>query len=48
LFDLGVAAVGAESAMVKATLDQIAEALRSHPVAEYVSCHYDVERHQQA
>jgi uncharacterized protein YlxP (DUF503 family) len=33
---LGFAAVGFETAAVKHVLDQIAEALRRHPVAEYL------------
>src|SRR5438128_10741050 len=33
---LGFAAVGFETAAVRHTLDQIAEALRRHPVAEYL------------
>jgi uncharacterized protein YlxP (DUF503 family) len=39
---LGVAMVGAEAAPVKAALQQVAEALRRHPVAEFIDCEFDV------
>jgi uncharacterized protein YlxP (DUF503 family) len=39
---LGVAMVGSEVRPVKTALDQIAEALRRHPVAEFVDCEVDV------
>jgi hypothetical protein len=38
---LGIALVGNESRQVRSTLDQIVEALRSHPVAELLE--FDVE-----
>jgi len=41
---LGVAAVGEEAASVKATLDQIADALRKHPIAEFCSCELSVDQ----
>jgi hypothetical protein len=41
---LGAAAVGADAASVKATLDAIADALRKHPVAEFFDCEISVER----
>jgi uncharacterized protein YlxP (DUF503 family) len=39
---LGVAMVGEEAGQVKGTLEQIANALRRHPVAEFVSCELSV------
>lgn len=33
---LGVALVGNESAQVRTTLEQVANALRSHPIAEFL------------
>jgi uncharacterized protein YlxP (DUF503 family) len=39
---LGVAMVGPKAGPVRGALDQIAEALRRHPVAEFVSCDVDV------
>jgi uncharacterized protein YlxP (DUF503 family) len=33
---LGIAAVGSETAAVQSTLEAITQALRSHPVAEFV------------
>jgi uncharacterized protein YlxP (DUF503 family) len=44
---LGVAAVGDEYAAVKRTLDLIAQALRGHPVAEFLSCEQAVLRTDQ-
>jgi uncharacterized protein YlxP (DUF503 family) len=41
---LGVAAVGEEAASVKAVLDQIADALRKHPIAEFCSCELSVDQ----
>lgn len=41
---LGFAAVGPEAAGVKRVLQQIAEALRSHPVAEYLDGEIEVGR----
>jgi uncharacterized protein YlxP (DUF503 family) len=41
---LGVAAVGEDAASVKATLDQIADALRKHPIAEFCEARSSVER----
>jgi uncharacterized protein YlxP (DUF503 family) len=35
---LGFAAVGFETAAVQNVLQQIAEALRKHPIAEYLGC----------
>jgi uncharacterized protein YlxP (DUF503 family) len=39
---LGFAAVGPEAAGVRAALDAVAAALRSHPVAEFLDCERDV------
>jgi uncharacterized protein YlxP (DUF503 family) len=39
---VGVAAVGPEAQAVRGVLDQIAESLRRHPIAEFVSCEVDV------
>jgi uncharacterized protein YlxP (DUF503 family) len=39
---LGIALVGTESRSVRRTLDQIVEALRSHPVAELLDFEVDV------
>ena len=39
---LGVALVGEEPGHVKGTLEQIANALRRHPVAEFVDCRSSV------
>lgn len=41
---LGFAAVGPEHAGVKAVLQEIAGALRAHPVAEYLDGEFDVGR----
>ncbi len=41
---LGVAAVGEDAAGVKTTLDQIANALRKHPIAEFCEARSSVER----
>lgn len=41
---LGFAAVGGEAAPVRETLNKIAQALREHPVAEFLDCELDVER----
>jgi uncharacterized protein YlxP (DUF503 family) len=38
---LGFAVVGAEAAGAKATLDRIADALRKHPVAEFLDCSFE-------
>jgi uncharacterized protein len=40
---LGVAAVAAEAQTAKAVLQRIAEALRRHPVAEYVASELEVD-----
>lgn len=37
VIEIGVAAVGAEAAPVKGALQSIQEALRGHPIAEYLS-----------
>ena len=39
---LGVAMVGAETTAVRGALQQIAESLRRHPVAEFIDCQMDV------
>jgi uncharacterized protein YlxP (DUF503 family) len=39
---LGFAAVGAEAADVRAVLEPVARALRSHPVAEFLDQEWDV------
>jgi uncharacterized protein len=39
---LGVAMVGPEVRPVRAALDHIAEALRRHPVAEFIDCAVEV------
>jgi uncharacterized protein YlxP (DUF503 family) len=39
---LGIAMVGAEGHQVRGTLQQIAEALRSHPVAEFLDQELEV------
>ena len=39
---LGVAMVGAEAGHVRGALQQIAESLRRHPVAEFIDCETDV------
>ena len=39
---LGVAMVGAEAGPVRGALHQIAEALRRHPVAEFIDCEMEV------
>ncbi len=41
---LGFAMVAAESATVKGKLQEIAEALRAHPVAEFLDSEMDVGR----
>lgn len=38
---LGVAMVGNEAGYVRGALQQIAEALRRHPVAEFIDCEMD-------
>lgn len=38
---LGFAAVGAEAKPVREALQKIAEALRRHPVAQFVACEMD-------
>ena len=42
LAELGMAMVGHETHQVKQTLGQIVEALRSHPVAEFLDCEQEV------
>jgi uncharacterized protein YlxP (DUF503 family) len=44
---LGIASVGDEYAAVKRTLDLIAQALRGHPVAEFLGCESAVVRTDQ-
>jgi hypothetical protein len=39
---LGVAMVGAEVGHVKGALQQIAESLRRHPIAEFIDCEMEV------
>ena len=39
---LGVAMVGAEAGPVRGALQQIAEALRRHPVAEFIDCEMEL------
>ncbi len=39
---LGVAMVGAEAGHVRGALQQIAEALRRHPIAEFIDSEMDV------
>ena len=39
---LGIAMVSNEAGHVRSTLQQIAEALRRHPVAEFLDCELDV------
>ena len=36
VIEIGIAAVGAEAGLVKGALQSIQEALRAHPVAEYL------------
>lgn len=43
VIELGVAAVGFETAAVQHVLQQITEALRKHPIAEYLSSRVFVE-----
>lgn len=38
---LGFAAVGWDGKQVRDTLNRIAEALRRHPIAEFVSCEFE-------
>jgi uncharacterized protein len=40
---LGIASVGEEAAPVKTALDQIADALRKHPTAEFCNCSMSIE-----
>ncbi len=40
---LGFAMVGNEGAHVKGTLQQVAEALRRHPVAEFLDCELEID-----
>src|SRR5262249_43806971 len=44
---LGVAMVGDEAGAVKGALEQIANALRKHPVAEFVSCQSSVVNNEE-
>jgi len=44
VIELGIAAVGPETALVRGVLQTISEALRKHPVAEFLGCDMDVER----
>lgn len=44
VIELGVAAVGPEAAVVRGVLQTISEALRKHPVAEFLGCEIDLER----
>ena len=39
---IGVAMVGAEAGHVRGALQQIAELLRRHPVAEFIDCEMEV------
>jgi uncharacterized protein YlxP (DUF503 family) len=39
---LGIAMVGTEAHHVRQTLSRIADALRSHPVAEFIDCDLEV------
>jgi uncharacterized protein len=39
---LGVAMVGAEAGPVRGALQQIAESLRRHPVAEFIDCEMEL------
>lgn len=41
---LGIATVGEDAAGVKVTLDQIADALRKHPIAEFCEARSSVDR----
>ena len=41
---LGIAAVGDEAAPVKRVLDEVANYLRKHPIAEFCSCEVSVDR----
>ena len=41
---LGVAVVGEEASDVKTTLDQIAQALRKHPIAEFCAAESTIEK----
>jgi uncharacterized protein len=41
---LGVSAVGHEHATIQSVLQSISEALRAHPVAEFLSSEFDVQR----
>lgn len=43
LIELGIATAGEEAGPVKATLDQIADALRKHPIAEFLDCQSSVD-----
>jgi uncharacterized protein YlxP (DUF503 family) len=40
---LGFAMVGPDNLLLRQTLERIANALRAHPVAEFVDCELDVE-----
>ena len=44
VIELGVAAVGPEPAVVRGVLQTISEALRKHPVAEFLGCEMEVGR----
>ena len=39
---IGIAAVGPETAIVQGVLQTITEALRGHPIAEFLGCEMDV------
>ena len=41
---LGIVTVGEDAAGVRATLDQIADAMRKHPIAEFCEARQSVER----
>ena len=48
LLVLGVAHAGDEASEVKGTLEQIANALRRHPIAEFLNCELSVTRAESA
>ena len=41
--EIGIAAVGPEAALVRGALQKIQEAMRTHPIAQYVSSELEVE-----
>jgi len=42
VIEIGVAAVGPNAELPKTAVQQISEALRGHPIAEFLGCEFDV------